>query len=36
MFQGFGAARANLKDEANRVAAEDLYNRLANFFCGVF
>lgn len=36
MFHGFGSARANLKDEANRVAAEDLYKRLANFFCGVF
>jgi dienelactone hydrolase len=32
MFHGWAAARADLKNEENRKAFEDLYNRLATFF----
>lgn len=36
MHHGFAAARADLKDEKNLAAAKDVYQRLAEFFCGVF
>lgn len=36
IFHGFAAAPANFHDEANRAAATELYQRLANFFHTIF
>ncbi|WFC98347.1 carboxymethylenebutenolidase [Malassezia yamatoensis] len=33
---GFAAARADLEDKSNYFAFQDVYTRLADFFCGVF
>ena len=33
---GFAAARANLEDKSNYFAFQDLYTRLADFFCPLF
>ncbi|WFC93836.1 carboxymethylenebutenolidase [Malassezia brasiliensis] len=33
---GFAAARANLEDKSNYFAFQDVYTRLADFFCTVF
>lgn len=33
---GFAAARADLNDKSNYFAFQDVYTRLADFFCGVF
>ena len=35
MFHGFAAARADLKDETNYFAFQDVYTRLAEFFCNL-
>ena len=35
MFHGWAAARGDLKNEENKKEYEDVYNRLAQFFCSV-